>query len=234
MKPYAPLPPVEEIETPWPTAILRIALRIAIIVLIVWGVHWVILWLETETHRIGQPQSLSLLILLAMLTAYALLIAVPFVPGIEIGLALMFLQGDRIVPFVYVATLLGLLLSYGIGRGFGYATLHRLFADLHIRPACRLLERINPLTPDQRLAVLTERLPARLGAFATRYRYILLGVLINIPGNGVIGGGGGLALMAGFSRLYAPAYTALTFVIAVAPVPLVIWFFDRPVLPLPG
>lgn len=198
------------------------------------AIHQLILWLESETHTIGQPQTIGVLILVAMLAAYALLIATPFVPGIEIGLALMFLHGDAVVPFVYLATVAGLALSFGIGARLGYATLHRLFADLRLRRACRLLERIAPLTPDARLDLLAGRLPAWLGGLATRYRYVLLGVLINIPGNGLIGGGGGLALMAGFSRLYRWPATALTFLIAVAPVPLVIWIYDRPVLPLPG
>ncbi|WP_133064973.1 hypothetical protein [Flavimaricola marinus] len=234
MKPDAPLPPVEEIAPTWTATILRLCLRLAIILLIVWGVHSVLLWLESETHTIGKPQTMGFLILAAMLAAYALLIATPFVPGIEIGLALMFLQGDKIVPFVYLATVIGLFLSYAVGSRLGYATLHRLFADLRVRSACRLLERIAPLTPDERLALIADTLPRWIGPKATQYRYVLLGVLINLPGNGLIGGGGGLALLAGLSRLYSATATALTFLIAVAPVPLVVWFFDRPVLPLPS
>ena len=54
-------------------------------------------------------------------------------------------------------------------------------------------------------------------------RYPLLAALINVPGNAVVGGGGGIALTAGFSRLFRPGWTALTVALAVAPVPLIVW-----------
>jgi hypothetical protein len=215
-------------------AAVRLVLRLAMIGLVVWAVHWVIVWLEGQTHSIGAPQHLSLLILLAMLAAYALLIAIPFVPGIEIGLALMLLQGRTSVPLVYLATVLGLMLAYTVGARLGYPALDRLFADLRLHRAGRLLDRIAPLTPAERLDLRVARLPGWLAAIATRYRYVVLGLCINVPGNGVLGGGGGLALLAGFSKLYSAPATILTFLIAVAPVPMLFWVFGRPVLPLPG
>jgi len=53
-----------------------------------------------------------------------------------------------------------------------------------------------------------------------RYRYVALAVAINTPGNVILGGGGGLALMAGLSRLFSPLPFLLTVLIAVLPVPL--------------
>jgi hypothetical protein len=47
-------------------------------------------------------------------------------------------------------------------------------------------------------------------------------VALNLPGNTLLGGGGGIALMAGLSGLYPmPAYLT-TVAIAVAPVPLLV------------
>ena len=230
-----PLDPYEPAVTAWPLALLRIALRLAALVLIVVGVHWTLTWLDERTHVIGASQGLALGIILLMLVAYALMIALPFVPGIEIGIALMMLQGGSIAPFVYLATIVGLFTAYTAGMVLPYRSLHRLAADLRLSPLCRMLERIAVLSPEERLVALQARLPSRLGGFATRHRYILLGIVVNVPGNGVVGGGGGLCLMAGLSRLYEPVRTAALLAVAVAPVPLIVWLVDRPPLGfLPG
>ena len=55
-----------------------------------------------------------------------------------------------------------------------------------------------------------------------RHRYLALGVAFNLPGNTLLGGGGGIALAAGMSGLYPLlAYVAVV-AIAVAPVPLLV------------
>lgn len=59
-----------------------------------------------------------------------------------------------------------------------------------------------------------------------RYRYVVLTVLLKISGNAIIGGGDGLALVAGFSRLYAVKATVLTLALAVSPVPIMVYFLD--------
>ena len=43
---------------------------------------------------------------------------------------------------------------------------------------------------------------------------------LHIPGNALVGGGGGIALLAGLSGLFAPLPTILAFAVAVSPVPL--------------
>ena len=53
-----------------------------------------------------------------------------------------------------------------------------------------------------------------------QHRYVVLAVLLNLPGNVVLGGGGGLAMMAGLSRLFHPLPFVLTVLLAVLPVPL--------------
>jgi hypothetical protein len=49
-------------------------------------------------------------------------------------------------------------------------------------------------------------------------------VLINLPGNMLVGGGGGIALVAGMTRLFSWPAFLLTVAVAVAPVPLLIYF----------
>jgi hypothetical protein len=55
---------------------------------------------------------------------------------------------------------------------------------------------------------------------AMRFRFIALMVLLNVPGNSVLSGGGGISMVAGHSRLFRfPSFLAAV-AIAVAPVPL--------------
>ncbi|KKL56965.1 hypothetical protein LCGC14_2240120, partial [marine sediment metagenome] len=44
----------------------------------------------------------------------------------------------------------------------------------------------------------------------------------------LIGGGGGICLMAGLSRMFAALPVLVTLAVAVAPVPLVVWFYGMP------
>ncbi len=207
-------------------AVLRILLRAALIVLLAYLIHlaagWLLAW--TDTLRGGSQIRVGMILL--MLLAYAALIAVPFIPGVELGISLMMIMGADVAPFVYLATLGGLSLAYLAGARLPYCVLQRLLSDLRLNKASALIERIAPLDQAARLALLRGRLPARVAPFALRYRHVLLAVLINLPGNTLIGGGGGIALVAGLSRLYAPLPTIATFALAVAPVPVLVWAFD--------
>lgn len=212
---------------PLPLSLLHIALRLVLVVAVGWGVH---LLLGFSMGLIEQmppaTQGMARLgVIAAMLTLYAVLIAVPFVPGIEIGITLMVLRGSDIAPAVYIATLLGLLLAYLAGRHLSYTVLHRLFLDLRLLSACRLLDEIEPLAQPRRLALLRARLPGRLGDLAVTWRHVSIAVLLNIPGNAVIGGGGGICLIAGLSGLFSTRAMAITLALAVAPVPLAVWLF---------
>ena len=76
----------------------------------------------------------------ASLIVYTLLIAIPFVPGIEIGLALLALGGSTLAVPVFICTLLGLLLSYGIGRRLPQGRLASLLRSLRCEGAARKIE----------------------------------------------------------------------------------------------
>ena len=93
------------------------------------------------------------------------------------------------------------------------------------RKAQKLLETIEPLEPTERLQFLMSTAPNRLIPFLLRHRYLALGIVLNVPGNSLIGGGGGIVLLAGISRLYSIPAFLLTITIAVAPIPLIVMFF---------
>jgi hypothetical protein len=207
-------------------AAFRMVLRLAVVLLLAYSIHLTMNWLMAWTDSLDHGARLRGGILLMMLVAYAALIAIPFVPGVEIGISLMILEGAAIAPFVYIATLCGLMLAYLAGAALPGATLARLLRDLRLRRAAALVDSITPLGHTARLDLLRRRLPQRLAPSAVRYRHALLALLINLPGNALIGGGGGIAMVAGLSRLYAPLPTVATFALAVAPVPIIIWAFD--------
>ncbi len=158
-------------------------------------------------------------------TLYALLLAIPFVPGVEIGLAMIAMLGPPIAFLVYLCTLTGLTLAYVVGRLIPLRVLIHLAHDCHFERTRALLERIAPMSKQEKLEYLIASAPQRFVPLLLRYRYFALAVALNIPGNYLIGGGGGIALFAGVSRLFAAPAFMLTIVLAVAPVPLAVLIF---------
>jgi hypothetical protein len=63
----------------------------------------------------------------------------------------------------------------------------------------------------------------RFLSFLAKYRYPAIGILFNMPGNYLIGGGGGISLACGISRNISWKWFLLTVAVAVSPVPLLAW-----------
>lgn len=206
-----------------PGALRRTLLRLVGLVLILLLLHQLLNWASAEAAQVAGRMRVWMLV--PFLLVYALLLAVPFVPGVEVGLTLMAMEGPWIAPWIYLSTVAGLVLAFGLGEGLSYPSLHRILADLGMRRACRLIERLQPLTKAQRLQLLEQRAPGWARPLVTHYRYVVIALLINLPGNSVIGGGGGLMFLAGFSRLFRTGPMILTILVAVSPVPLAFWAF---------
>jgi len=156
---------------------------------------------------------------------YSILLALPFVPGAEVGLALMGVFGPPIAVLVYTCTVAGLSLSFIAGRLIPLSVLVRFANDMRLDRTSKLLEDIEPLSRQERLEFLAKKAPNRLLPFVLRYRYVALAIALNIPGNFLIGGGGGIGLFAGISRLYTVPGYLLTIIISVAPVPIAVLVF---------
>lgn len=176
--------------------------------------------------------------LLTALLIYALLMATPFVPGIEIGLALLVLRGPEVAPAVYLATAAGLCIAYMVGRMVPMSSSRRIFADLRLHRTAEMIDRLGALPPEDRVALLEARLPRWARTAFRRLRYVALAMLFNLPGNSFIGGGGGLALMAGLSGVFRPGPTFATIFLAILPAPLIFWLWGDLIpldwLPLPA
>lgn len=210
--------------SPAPRAPLWVILvRLGALVAIVLGAHWLVDWAMHRAEASANADMVTLGLILGLLVLYALLISVPFVPGIEIGISLLALRGAEIAPFIYLATVAGLMLAYVVGCRVPLDWLAAKLAEFRLIRAARLVADVAPLAPERRLALLRARLPDRLNALVGGWRYLVLALLVNLPGSGLIGGGGGICLVAGLSGLFRLRPTLLTLALAVAPVPLLTW-----------
>lgn len=219
------------IASRWRSA-LRAALRLALIALLVLaiklGLDQITAQLDKLESRAADQAMLGLIV--TLLIGYALILAIPFVPGVEIGLAILMIQGPSAAPVVYLATVSGLSLAFVIGQYMSLDTLSRTCSDLYMFRLCTILHRIKTTPRDARLDALNDRLPRWLAPFLVGYRYVTLAALINLPGNIAVGGGGGIVLAAGLSRLFHTGLVILTIALATLPVPLLVWLVGTDIL----
>ncbi|MEZ5818067.1 MAG: hypothetical protein R3D44_13380 [Hyphomicrobiaceae bacterium] len=223
VKPTDPAPcdsePSPTTLTPW-RVLLFVAIYGAIFLSGKWFGSWLTHSLSLGPSDLGKGWT-SLPVWIALLI-YVALLALPFVPGMEISIALFAAFGSAIALPIYLATVLALALAYLLGRTIPPHGLAAAFGILGLVRARDLVNRLAPLDPDQRLAVLLERAPGRWLATLMRYRYLAIVVAFNVPGNAVIGGGGGIALLAGLSGLFSYPGYLLAVAVAVLPIPLTI------------
>jgi hypothetical protein len=164
--------------------------------------------------------NLAVFIVFASAALYIVLTVLPFMPGIEVGLMLMAMLGVEGIVLAYLCTVLALSLSFLAGRLIPPRLVARTLGWLTLHRARKLVTDLEPLGPEERLLFLTRSAPSRIVPFLLRHRYLVLAVLFNLPGNAIIGDGGGIGLIAGMSRLFPfPKYVLLVSV-AITPVPL--------------
>ena len=74
--------------------VIRLLIRIIIVVAVAFAASFLIDFAMSASDRLATPAGGAMMVslLAGLLLAYALLIAVPFVPGIEIGVALLVLR----------------------------------------------------------------------------------------------------------------------------------------------
>src|SRR5512134_3117176 len=125
---------------------------------------------------------------------YVVLMALPFMPGIEIGLMLMAMLGVGGIVLVYLCTVLALSLSFLGGRFIPPRYVARALEWMRLERARRLVTELEPLDAEERFRFLARSTPSRIVPFLLRHRYFVLAALFNLPGNVLIGDGGGIAL----------------------------------------
>lgn len=203
--------------------VLRVTGLLVIVILATWGAHELKDALNLTIMPSNEKQVHRLLMMGSV--AYIGLLALPFVPGAEIGIAMLTVFGAAIAPLVYAATVLAMMLSYLLGRLLPATTLEWILSLFRMRKAADLIGRAAALPPKDRLSLLLDGSPPKTVGFGLRHRYIALALLVNTPGNAVIGGGGGIMMMAGMSGVFAPVQTFIAIAIAVSPVPIAVFVF---------
>jgi hypothetical protein len=150
---------------------------------------------------------------------YILLLSLPFVPGVELGILLMCAFGKEGIVFVYFATVVGLSLAFLMGRMVPKKRVESLLTKLGF-------SQTNENESDEIVSMLDNflRHKKRLRTLLSNYRYLVIGVLFNMPGIHLIGGGGGISLVCGISRSISFKWFLLTVILAVSPVPLLAFF----------
>jgi len=212
----------------WQT-ILKIALLVCLIVAGNYLTHAIISALNFDIRPSNEDAVHHTILITA--TLYSVLLAIPFVPSAEIGLALIAMLGPSIALLVYLCTVAGLTISFIVGRFIPPAMLIGIVERLGLIRTTAVLKSIEPLNGQQRLELLIENAPARFLPFLARHRYLALAVALNLPGNFIVGGGGGITLFAGVSRLFSTPAFLLTVALAVSPVPLAVVFLGKGILP---
>jgi hypothetical protein len=167
-----------------------------------------------------EHENLMITVLWFSIVVYVLWMAMPFVPGIELGLALMVMLGPKGVVLVYLCTLLSLSLSFAIGRLIPLKVISLLLGWLHLQKVQNLVLQLEPLNSEEKLDFLLSTAPSKVIPYLLKHRYLMIAVTLNLPGNVLIGGGGGIGLIAGMSRL-CPFPKYILFVsLAITPLPI--------------
>ncbi len=153
---------------------------------------------------------------------YLILLSVPFVPGVEIGLLIMAAFGKDGVITVYIATVGGLSLAYFFGNFFPHLWKKAGFINFDSLKF--------PTKKEDAFSESGAPWPHALKLFFSiipwviRYRYISLALLINLPGNAIFGGGGGISFISGASGKFKWFWFIGTLMLATLPVPLLVYF----------
>ncbi|WP_097928201.1 hypothetical protein [Monaibacterium marinum] len=168
--------------------------------------------------------------LLAMLLfGYAMLLALPFVPGVTLGFAIMMVFGPQTAPVVWLASVCGLTFTFSLGRIAPRAWFAPLLVRVGLQEKLRYLQAGAGFSEQERLLGLFGAHPwvARL----IGWRYVALAVLVVLPGNVLIGGAGGISLLAGLSRAFHPVKFVLAVGLPMAPLPFAVYVFGIDILP---
>lgn len=168
---------------------------------------------------------LGIIGIIFILFLFTLLTAIPFIPGIELGIVLLVLSGGALAPWVYAGLVASLSLAFLAGHLISGKILGDVFQALGLKKSQQLVQKLVPLPREDRLDLLFATLPGKFAPVLLRHRYATLVLILNTPGNTVIGGGGGIALVAGMSGLFSvPGYFG-AILIAALPIPVLFQIF---------
>ncbi|MEZ5593000.1 MAG: hypothetical protein R3F53_20760 [Gammaproteobacteria bacterium] len=112
-----------------------------------------------KSYLSGWSIETNISVLLGLSLLYVILLSIPFVPGVELGWGLLAVLGVKGLIIVYPATVLGLCLSFLIGRWIPLQALERLLHWLHWYRIEHLLASMRRLDNPNRLSLLLANTP---------------------------------------------------------------------------
>lgn len=199
---------------------IKLLLLIVVVVLLNSGGGWLAHQINFQLYPRHEP--VLHLLILGSFGLYILLMTLPFMPGMEIGLALMLFLGSKGVLLVYICTLIALSLSFLIGRKISLQVFAKLLDWLCLKKTRDLVLNMETLSLNERVTFLQKKVPAKIAPYLLKHRYLTIAVLLNLPGNAVIGGGGGIGLMAGMSGIITYPRYLLFIAVAISLIPITI------------
>ncbi len=200
--------------------IIKVLILIGALVFLNFGGGWIANQIEFQLYPRHEP--MLNIIILGSFALYILLMTLPFMPGIEIGLALMLFLGAKGVFIIYCCTLIALSISYAIGRKIPPTLFAKALDWLYLKKARTLVIDMAHMPHNERVRFLQDKAPSRIAPYLLKHRYLTIAALLNLPCNALIGGGGGIGIISGMSGIMTyPRYLTLV-AIAISPVPLMI------------
>ncbi|MFT7145432.1 MAG: hypothetical protein ACJASZ_000299 [Yoonia sp.] len=95
------------------------------------------------------------------------------------------------------------MIAFLVGRLLPPTLMQKGLSGLGLKRAAGFVEDASAMTDDELNAKLQSLSGGKMSVFL-RYRYLALALAVNLPGNVILGNGGGIAMMAGLSRLFEP------------------------------
>ena len=199
----------------------RILLILTLLITLTFSMKY---WIRGELGMAKEMMELAesqwgISVLIAGGLLYILLLSLPFVPGVELGVLLMCVFGKEGIVFVYLSTIAGLNLSFLIGRFVPKKWIESRFEKLGLsRSNASQGNKIDRMLD---CSIFGQNLYRHwLRPYLLKNHYLMLAVLFNVPGNSILGGGGGISLAYGHSPNVSWKRFLLTVVLATAPVPI--------------
>lgn len=202
---------------------MRVLVRVSVLAGIVLALGAAGGWLAAELETLSRPPvEAPGAVWIGLAILYVVVLALPFVPGIELGLGIMLLLGARGVLLVYLCTQVALALGFVIGRLVPVSSLAKAIRLLKLERAQSMSDQLEAQRADLLILDLARRAPSHWVGRALAHRYLALAAALNLPGNVALGGAGGVALLAGASGLFSLPRYCLLMAVATSPVPLLL------------
>ena len=186
------------------------------------GGHDFVVWLQTLAERSRTPWTLAILC-----TIFTVLLALPGVPGLEVAAIIMLVFGEVGIIATWLCGALAFNISFFAGRLVPEARIQRWLTPKKEVDAAKLPD--FAVGQHDAMTLVLER--NRVGRAILRWtgppggwrRYVLIFVLFNMPGNFVLGGGGGIAMFCGTSRDLRWGPYFVTALLAAGVIPGLVW-----------